>query len=75
MTRDWRALRDLLRTLGDLGDELHAGTDPGSGVLVFRQVETVARDAGRLAGDLATNSANEAAENGIPLPAPERRSP
>jgi hypothetical protein len=68
MTRDWRALRSLLRTLGELGEELHTGTDPGVGVLVFRQVETVSRDAGRLAGDLATDHANQVAENGISLP-------
>jgi hypothetical protein len=68
VTQDWRALRSLLRTLGELGEELHPGTDPGSGVLVFRAVETVSRDAGRLAGDLATDHDNQIAEYGIPLP-------
>ncbi|TDU05845.1 hypothetical protein EDD99_4381 [Streptomyces sp. 846.5] len=68
MTQDWRTLRSLLRTLGDLGEELHPGTDPDSDVLVFRQVETASRDAGRLAGDLATDHANLAAENNIPHP-------
>jgi hypothetical protein len=68
VTQDWRALRSMLRILGELGEELHPGADPGVGVLVFRQVETVSRDAGRLAGDLATDHHNQAAENGIPYP-------
>ncbi|MEY9941280.1 hypothetical protein [Streptacidiphilus sp. MAP5-3] len=66
--RDWRHLRERLMDLADLADEIVPGLPVGSYRFLYQIIAPMAEDAARLARDLETEIANEAAENGVILP-------
>ncbi|MEZ0095834.1 hypothetical protein [Streptacidiphilus sp. EB129] len=66
--RDWRALRERLMDLADLGAELLPGMPVGNYRFLYAVIAPMATDAARLAEDLETQLRNDAAENGVVLP-------
>ncbi|MFC1439780.1 hypothetical protein ABUW04_16100 [Streptacidiphilus sp. N1-10] len=67
-SRDWRHLRERLMDLADLGEELSPGMQVGNARFLYAVIAPMAEDAARLARDLETEIANDAAENGVVLP-------
>jgi hypothetical protein len=54
--------------LADLGEELCPGLPVGNARFLYAVIAPMAEDAARLARDLETEIANDAAENGVVLP-------